>query len=176
MKFAQCLAIFHRMNVKKIEPILDWFPSHFNNIFIKSFGHFQNLMRNSKILQKLMKFHKTNKISWNFIGIILCFHTVVMYFVDFWFRFLCFQKLTANFWFRQNRLKILKFCTWLWQKLKSQYHSYLTQIIHKWIIKFYTSLRKLWLSEKGSTPIKVSLHTQPKQSSFFKCIFNFKFI
>ncbi len=41
-----------------------------------------------------------------------------MYFVDFWFCFWCFQKLTAKFWFHLNRFKILKFRTWQWQKLK----------------------------------------------------------
>ncbi len=53
-----------------------------------------------------------------FYCLILCFHSVAMYFVDFLFRFHCFQKLTAKFQFRSNRFKILKFQTWLWRKLK----------------------------------------------------------
>jgi len=45
---------------------------------------------------------------------ILCFHLVAMYFVD----FKCFQKLTAKFQFHLNRFKISKFSTWQWRKLE----------------------------------------------------------
>jgi hypothetical protein len=55
-----------------------------------------------------MRFYKTNNISQNFSGIILCFCSVVMYFVDFRFYFCCFQKMTAKFQFCLNRFKILK--------------------------------------------------------------------
>ncbi len=51
-------------------------------------------------------------------GIILCFHSVAMYFVDFQFCFRYFWKMTAKFWFCSNRFKILKFQTWRWRKLK----------------------------------------------------------
>ncbi len=54
-------------------------------------------MRNCEIFQKLMRFHKTNDISQNFSGIILCFCSVAMYFVDFQFSFRYFQKMTAKF-------------------------------------------------------------------------------
>jgi hypothetical protein len=39
------------------------FPSHFNNIFLKSFRLLQNLMRICEILQKLTIFHDTNDSS-----------------------------------------------------------------------------------------------------------------
>ncbi len=43
-------------------------------------------------------------------GIIICFCSVAMYFVDFWFRFWYFQKLTtAKFKFRSNKFEISKF-------------------------------------------------------------------
>jgi hypothetical protein len=51
--------------------------------------------------------------------------SVVMYFIDFRFCYQCFQKLTAKFQFCSNRFKISKFRTCQWQKLKSQYRSYL---------------------------------------------------
>jgi len=58
-----------------------------------------------------MRFHKTNDISQNFSGI-------TKYFVDFWFCFLYFWKMTVKFQFLLNRFKILKFWTWQWRKLK----------------------------------------------------------
>jgi len=66
-----------------------------------------------------MIFHDTNEISQNFIGIILCFHSVAMYYLDFRFGFRYFQKLNAKFQFHLNRLKISKFWTWEWRKLKN---------------------------------------------------------
>ncbi len=85
------------------------FQNHFHNIFLKSFGLLLNLMRNSEILHELMRFHKANDISQNFIGITLDFHEIAKYFVDFWFRFWYLQKMTAKFWFLSNRFEISKF-------------------------------------------------------------------
>ncbi len=51
-------------------------------------------------------------------GIILCFHSVAMYFVDFQFRLRYFWKMTGKFQFGSNRFEILKFWTWRWRKLK----------------------------------------------------------
>ncbi len=106
---------WHNWKLMKLNQYLTVFPSHFNNIFLKSFKLLQNLMRNCEILWKLTQFHE---ISWYFIGIILCFRSVAMYFVDFQFPFRCFWKLTAKFRFHLNRFKILKFQTWQWRKLK----------------------------------------------------------
>ncbi len=108
----------HERKLMILSQYLTVFPSHFNNVFLKYFGLLPNLMRNCKILQKLMRFHKTNNIWWNFCGIVLCFHSFVMYFVDFWFCFWFFQKMIAKFWFHLNRFKISKFRTWQWRKLK----------------------------------------------------------
>ncbi len=69
-------------------------------------------MRNYEILWKLMRLYETNEVSWNFLGIILCFCSVVTYFVDFRFHFPCFRKLTTKFHFRVERFEILKFWTW----------------------------------------------------------------
>ena len=102
----------------KLSQYLTVFPSHFNNIYCTYFGFLQNLMRNYEILWKLTKFNKTNDILWNCIGMILCFCSVAMYFVDFRFHFQCFWNLTAKFWFHSDRFEILKFQTWRWWKLK----------------------------------------------------------
>jgi len=96
------------MNGMKLSQYFTAFPSYFNNIFLKSLGLLPNLTRKCEILQKLMIFHGSNDISWNFSGIIPCFHSVAMYFEDFWFSFWYFRKMTAKFWFCSNRLKILK--------------------------------------------------------------------
>jgi hypothetical protein len=71
----------------KLSQYLMVFPSHFNNLFLKSFRLLPNLMRNCKILQKLVRFHKTNDTSQNFSVITLGFREVGKYFVDFWFHF-----------------------------------------------------------------------------------------
>ncbi len=98
----------HEWKLMKSSQYLTVLPSHFNNIFLKSFRLLRNLSRNCEILQNFPRFHKTNSISWNFSGIILCFHSVTMYFVDFRFCFRYFQKMTAKFQFCSNRFKILK--------------------------------------------------------------------
>ncbi len=77
------------------------------------------------ILQQLMRFHKTNDISRNFSGKTLGFHEISKNFVDFQFRFKYLQKMTAKFQLFSNRFEISKFHTFRWQKLKSQYCSYL---------------------------------------------------
>jgi hypothetical protein len=55
-----------------------------------------------------MRFHETNNISQNFSGVILAFHEVAKYFVDFWFCFQYFRKMTAKFQFQSNRFEIFK--------------------------------------------------------------------
>ncbi len=96
-------------------------------------------MRNYKILQKLMKFHETNRISVNFIGIIFYFCSFAMYFVDFCYSF---QKLIAKFQFHLDRFEISKFQTWRWPKLK----------------KSILQLPKLFSSIQGSlTEVEVSV-------------------
>ncbi len=109
----------------KLSQYLTVFPSHLNNIFLKSFRLLPNLMRNCKILQKLITFHETNNISQNSSGITLGFCEVAKHIVDFRFHFQYFWKMTPKFWFHWNRFKILKFQTWQSWKLKSQYCSYL---------------------------------------------------
>ena len=104
--------------VNKIDWYLTVYPSDFNNIFLKSFGLLQNLMRNWESLRKLTTFNDYTEILWNFIGIILCFRSVAMYLVEFRFCFWCFQKLTAKFQFHSDRFEISKFRTWWWRKLK----------------------------------------------------------
>jgi hypothetical protein len=104
----------HEWKLMTLSQYLTVFPSHFNNILLKSFRLLPNLMINCDILQKLTRFHKTNNISWHFRVILLCFCSVWMYFVDFWY----FWKMIAKFWFHSNRFEILKFQTWGWQKLK----------------------------------------------------------
>jgi hypothetical protein len=104
----------HEWKLTKISRYLTVFPGHFNNIFLKSFGLLPNLTRNFKSLQK------SNDISCNFSGIIiLCFHSVAMYFVDIRFCSQYFQKMPAKFQFHSNRFKNLKFWTWQWRKLKN---------------------------------------------------------
>jgi hypothetical protein len=106
----------HEWNLIKLSRYLTVFPSHFNNI-----------VRNCEIFQYFMRFHKTNDISWNFSGITLGFREVAKYFVHYWFCFRCFQKMTAKFWLHLNRFEISKIHTWLLQKLKSQYRTYLVR-------------------------------------------------
>jgi hypothetical protein len=55
-----------------------------------------------------MRFHETNNISQNFSGVILAFHEVAKYFVDFRFCFQYFQKMIAKFQFHSNRFEIFK--------------------------------------------------------------------
>ncbi len=100
---------WHELKLMKFTWYLTVFPSHFNNIFLKSFGHLHNLMRNCEILWKLMKCHETNEISQNLIGIILYFCSVAIYVVDFQFCFLCFQKFIAKFQFLGKDLKFRSF-------------------------------------------------------------------
>ncbi len=78
-----------------------------------------------------MRFHKTNEISQNFSGVVLCFCSVAMYFVDFRVCFRYFKKMTAKFQFCSNKFEILKFQTWQRQKLKSKYRSYLQMTLSK---------------------------------------------
>ncbi len=58
-----------------------------------------------------------------FLGIKLCFHSVMMYFVNFRFCFWCFQKLTAKFSSRLDRFKIADLA--MVKVKKNQYRSYL---------------------------------------------------
>ncbi len=104
--------------LNKIDWNLTVYPTDFNNTFLKSFGLLQNLMRNCEILQKLTKFHDTEEMSWNFIGIVLCFRSVAMYLVQFRFRFWCFQKLTAKFQFHSNRFENFKVSNLVMAKVK----------------------------------------------------------
>ncbi len=107
----------HKGKLMKLKWYLTVFPSHFNNIFFKSFRLLLNLTRNCEILQKLMRFHETNDIKWNFSAIILCFCSVGMHFVD--IRLLSvLLKDTAKFQFHSKRFKILKFWTWAMVKVK----------------------------------------------------------
>ncbi len=62
--------------------------------------------------------HKTNSISRNFSGITLGFHEVSKYFVDFWFCFRYFQKMTPKFQFCLYKFEISKFQIWRWRKFK----------------------------------------------------------
>jgi len=94
----------------KLILIFDFFPSHFNNIFPKSFGLLQKLTRIVRFYKGFMKFDWYNTL--------LLF---AMYFVDFQY----FRKLTAKFQFHLNRFEISKCWTWRWQKLKKSYRSYL---------------------------------------------------
>ena len=102
----------HEWKLTKFRQYLTAFPSHFNNIFLKSLWLLQNLARNCIILQLLMRFHKTNNISQNFSGVTLGFREVSKYFVDFWY----FRKMTPKFQFLLNRFEIYKFCTFQWWK------------------------------------------------------------
>ncbi len=63
-----------------------------------------------------MRFHETNDISQNFSGIILGFHEIAKFFVDFRFHSWYFQKMSAKFQLLSNRFEIMKFQTWQWQK------------------------------------------------------------
>ncbi len=108
----------HEQKLMKLKQYLTVFPSHFNNIFLKSFRLLQNLMRNCVILQLLMRFHETYDISQNFSGITLGFCEILKYFVDFWFCFKYLQKMTAKFRLLLNSFKISKFCTFGWRKIK----------------------------------------------------------
>ncbi len=99
----------------KLRQYLTVFPSHFNNIFLKSFRH---LLRNCIILQYLMRFHKTNDISWHFSGITLGFHEILKYFVDFQFCLKYLRNMIEKFQLLLNRFKISKFYAFQWRKLK----------------------------------------------------------
>ncbi len=94
----------HEQKLTKLRQYLTVFPSHFSNIFT-----FTEFNKKCVILQKLIRFHETNDISQNFSSITVGFREISKYFVDFWFRFQYFQKMTPKFWFRSYRLKILKF-------------------------------------------------------------------
>ncbi len=118
-KVGQLLAIFQCMNESyQNQGNISLFLQVILTIFKKSFGLLQNLMRNCEILQQLTRSHKTNDISQNFSGITLGFREVSKYFVDFWFCFWYFRKVTPNFWFCSYRFEILKFKTWQWWKFK----------------------------------------------------------
>jgi hypothetical protein len=137
----------HKQKLTKLSQYLTIFPCHFSNIFLKSFRLLPNLMTNCDILQwdLLMRFHKTNNISWNFSSITLCFCKVAKYFVDFWFHFRYFWKMTEKFWFYLKRYEISKFRTWQWWKLKkSQYHSYLATKINSNCKKCYGKSLLKW--------------------------------
>ncbi len=96
---------------------------------------------------------KFPKICWNFTvyyySILLKFRSTSMYFVNFEFHFWSFQKFTTNFWSLLKLLKISKFLTWQWQKLKKsilqiskyycQYSNFLLYyVLIKYIIKLTT--------------------------------------
>ena len=117
----------HKQKLTKLGQYLTVFPSHFYNIFLKSFRLLQNLTRNCEILQQLMRFHKTNNISQNFSGIVtLGFCEVAKYFVDFQFCFRYFQKMTPKFRFHSFIFEILKFRTLQWRKFKKS----ISQLTH----------------------------------------------
>ncbi len=98
------------------------FPSHFNNIFLQSFGLLQTLMRNWEILQYLMRFHETNDISQNFSGITLAFMKYRSILLTFSFAFGTFYRWLQNFGFVCTDLKFQSFQ--FGESLKSQYCSY----------------------------------------------------
>ncbi len=123
---------WHEQKLMKFSWYSTTFPSHFNNIYLKSFRLSQNLTRNYKILQILTKFHETNKTSWIFLGIRLCFCSFEMYFVDFCFCFRCFRKLSAKFLFCSDLLKIFKVSNLAMAKVKKS--SYLQQSVTKFRI------------------------------------------
>ncbi len=102
------------MKVLKIQPILDnirqFFPSDFNNIYLKYFGILQNLLRNYKILWQSTKVNKSYDIPWYFLCKIPHFHSVsfncdaLLAFTDFepWqTKFFCL--LLYRFAFRQHQ-------------------------------------------------------------------------
>jgi hypothetical protein len=101
-------------SIKRLFATISTIDNHINNTHSLVWYNvtrelLHNSMRNYEIWQKLLRFHKTNKISWNFIVIILCFDSVAMYFVDFQFRSWYFWKLTAKFHFFRTDLKFQRF-------------------------------------------------------------------
>ncbi len=94
----------YEQKLTKLSQNVTVFPSHLKNIFLKSFVLLQNLRRNCKILQKLMRFHKTNEISWSFSGIILSFAELQCTLLTFSFIF-----GTFNFGFVQTDSKFWSF-------------------------------------------------------------------
>ncbi len=97
----------HEQKLTELSQHWTAFPSHFNNIFLKSFRLLLDLTRNCKILQKL-RFQDSKDISCNFSGIILGFCSVAMYFVNFRY----FRKMTGKFQFHSNRFKISEIQIW----------------------------------------------------------------
>ncbi len=98
-----------------------------------------------EILQKLTIFHKTDKNPWNFLGVILCFRSVAMCFVDFCFCFQCFQKMTAKFQFCLDWFENLKFWTWQWWKWKksiSQILNCLSSIFNVFLALFVLTFKR----------------------------------
>jgi hypothetical protein len=141
---------WHEQILMKLSKYLLNYPSHISNIWLKSFGLLQNLTKNYDILQKLMTFHES---WWNFTkfhGILLLhFHSVLMYFVNFGFRFWSFQKLPTKFQSLSDWFKISRFWTLQWQKLKKSisqlptFDNALTKIIFNfWKKNFLKNLEK----------------------------------
>ncbi len=98
MKFAPFSSIFHSMNKSEqnsadilhfFRVILTIVTIHLSDFYIIQwdFMKFNDISQN---YQNVMKF----------LGIILCFHSVLMYFVDFLFLFQCFWKLSTKFQFQ----------------------------------------------------------------------------
>ncbi len=80
---------------------------------------FLNLLVFYQIWQEIVRFYNSSwDFTWDFSGIILCSHSVVMYFVDFLFCSWYFWKMTAKFRLHSKIFKISNFQTWQWQKLK----------------------------------------------------------
>ncbi len=148
----------------KLKQYLTECPSHFNNLFLKSFRLLQNLMRNCTILQQLIRFHETNDISQNFSGITLGFHETSKYFVDFQFHFKYLRKITPKFQLLSNRFKISKFCTFQWRKLKSQYRSYLVVLCGQISVKIFCSVDRISVSLWAST-LKLFICSNLKEQS-----------
>ncbi len=100
------------MKVNKIELIFDSvsksFKQHLPEIFC-SFTEFNDR------LWDLTKFYDISQNWQNFLGIIFCFHSTVMYFVDFWFLLSVIskadRKILVSFWliqiFKVSTLQIL---------------------------------------------------------------------
>ncbi len=118
----------YEQKLTKLSQNLTVFPSHFKNIFLKSFVLLQNLRRNCKILQKLMRFHKTNKISQSFSGTllllscdILCWLSVLLLVLskDDWKNLISFKQIQI---FEVSNLAMVKV-------KKSQYRSYLLSLL-----------------------------------------------
>ncbi len=103
-----------------------WYLTIFQSILQYLTAIFGTHTEFNQILQKLMIFHKTKEISQNFLILYFAFVQFWCTLLTFTFPISAFKSWPHNFGFVQTDLKILKFQTWrLWQKLKSQYRSYL---------------------------------------------------